>query len=333
MKGIFSFHLINSPFEDTIIYAQQLNAKDDILFDLGDTKNFAPTLMLRIRWVFITHTHMDHFFGFHNFFRTILKIIGKRVDFFGPKDLAKNIHGALHSYHWNLLEGYDISFCVHEIHNDKIEVFQIDSATQFKLEKIDEKPFNPVVFDHSAFFIQTDIFDHKIPVLGFRIQEKDRFGVDKEKLKAHNLKSGPWIGKAKNIILDETGNLNEKIEISSGLYMSVKEIKSKIFIKKETLSYAYLTDFLVNDEAFEKAVSLAKGVKTLFIEAQFLHDDLDLAIDTHHLTAYQAGQIAKAAGAYQIKLIHHSSRYQKEIQNDQTPFMKEMEQGRSDSSK
>jgi ribonuclease Z len=47
----------------------------------------------------------------------------------------------------------------------------------------------------------------------------------------------------------------------------------------------------------------------MFIEATFLQEDADKASQKYHLTAFQAGTLAKMAGAKRISLFHFSPKY------------------------
>ena len=170
--------MINRPYEDSLLYARQLNAKEDLLFDLGDTSKMSAALMLRVRFVFISHAHIDHFAGFTGFLRNILKNNGMQVDFFGPAGFTANFEGALNSYIWNLIHGYDLRFKVHEVLEDQMIHTLFDSKNIFKPQKQGVSAFNGTLLDQEFFRVRAQVLDHHIPVLGFRLEEKDRFAVN-----------------------------------------------------------------------------------------------------------------------------------------------------------
>ena len=72
---------------------------------------------------------------------------------------------------------------------------------------------------------------------------------------------------------------------------------------------AYVTDILGSPENCEKVVHLAGEADHLFIEAAFLDRDRDVAKRKYHLTAKEAGDLARKARVKQFTLFHFSPRY------------------------
>ena len=72
---------------------------------------------------------------------------------------------------------------------------------------------------------------------------------------------------------------------------------------------AYVVDCSFTDANIEKIVRLAKDADILFIEATFVEADAALAKARRHLTARQAGTLARLAGVKRLVTLHHSPRY------------------------
>src|SRR5690606_6321213 len=73
----------------------------------------------------------------------------------------------------------------------------------------------------------------------------------------------------------------------------------------EPRRYAYCSD-TVDSGRYAGEIM---GVDMLYHEATFMHDMLERATETHHTTAYQAGQIAARAQVSQLLIGHYSARY------------------------
>ncbi len=72
----------------------------------------------------------------------------------------------------------------------------------------------------------------------------------------------------------------------------------------------YVTDTLYSDENRRKIVALAHAADILFCEAMYLERDRDCATERHHLTARQAGLLAREANVKELVIFHWSPRYQ-----------------------
>ena len=66
---------------------------------------------------------------------------------------------------------------------------------------------------------------------------------------------------------------------------------------------------VIDTSCCENAVLLAKDARMFLCESTYLEEHRDLAVEHYHLTAKQAAQIAKEAGAKELILTHFSARY------------------------
>ena len=87
------------------------------------------------------------------------------------------------------------------------------------------------------------------------------------------------------------------------------QLAQQILTRRPGQRIAYLSDLCHSPENVEKAVGLARDAHLLICEAAFLHRDEALARERNHLTARQAGELARAAGAQALAPFHISPRY------------------------
>jgi ribonuclease Z len=72
---------------------------------------------------------------------------------------------------------------------------------------------------------------------------------------------------------------------------------------------AYVVDVAFSPENLGKILDLAQGADILFIEGGFLDVDAADAALRRHLTAAQAGTIARLSGVKRLETLHYSPRY------------------------
>ena len=72
---------------------------------------------------------------------------------------------------------------------------------------------------------------------------------------------------------------------------------------------AYVVDARYDEENEEKIIALARGADVFYCEAPYLDADAGKARDRYHLTARQAGLMARKARVRDLVVFHFSPRY------------------------
>lgn len=131
---------------------------------------------------------------------------------------------------------------------------------------------------------------HRVPTLGYRIDEPDGRRLDPAELARRGV-VGPDVGR-----LVAQGWLD-----TPGGRVTLDEVSQP----RPGQSLAVVMD----TGPCEGAEELARGVDLLVCESTFLHRDRELAERYRHMTALQAATLASRAGARRLVLTHFSARY------------------------
>ncbi len=316
MRPSFHPRLINGPFEDPGLLVTLTFRKRALLFDLGDISALAPNDTLKIDHVFISHTHMDHFIGFDQLLRALLGR-DKKIHLFGPKGFLKNLSGKLSAYTWNLVHNYSeaVQLRAVEIDGHQATTRHFDCRSGFK-------PSNPqsctihddTVYQDPMFTVSAAQLDHQVPSLAFSLQERLHVNIMKTKLDEMGLPVGPWLTTFKNMIYSDI-DPDTQIAVPSAepdstpRNYTLKELSPQIARITRGQKIAYVADAIYSPSNESKIVSLCHGADHLFIEAAFLESERSIAANKYHLTARQAGTIARKAKVKQMTVFHHSPRY------------------------
>lgn len=318
MKPSFHPRLINDSFSDPGLFIPFLFERRALLFDLGDLSKLSARDLLKISHVFVTHTHMDHFIGFDTLLRILLGR-DKAIHLFGPSGFIQKVEAKLSAYTWNLIESYENTLFINvtEIKEEKVYIQSYSSRNQFKpVGDPQELPFKGNLLSEQSFSINAVLLDHKIDCIGLTLKENFSINIDKEGLKELGLPVGPWLREFKKAIY-ESRNLAQKFmvvwqdkdKVEREKYFNLGELKERIARISAGQKITYITDIIGSPENIEKAVNLAADSDRLFIEAYFLDKDRDVAQRKYHLTAREAGLIAKKAGVKELTPFHFSPRY------------------------
>lgn len=169
-----------------------------------------------------------------------------------------------------------------------------ETALQFDLIF---RPTDPtqseIILDNQDITVETIILDHRIACTGFIFRQKRRL---------------------RKIIKEKVDELQVPVEYYPILKRGVDYFTTdgKTYPNSELtapadepMAYAYCSDTLYNENYFNQIAN----IDLLYHEATFAHVMLDRAKETHHTTAWQAGEIARVTGAKKLLIGHFSARY------------------------
>tara|TARA_Y100000294_G_scaffold145657_1_gene140927 strand:- start:90 stop:695 length:606 start_codon:yes stop_codon:yes gene_type:complete len=166
----------------------------------------------------------------------------------------------------------------------------------FKLNyKIEIKEIKGKFFENQEFYLETREMNHGVLCNAYSFIKKGQIKIDKGKLKKTKLPSGPLLKKlkqGKNII-----------------YQGKKYLAKNLTSKEKDVKISFVYDTL-----FDKKISTFVKNSELLICGVPFHSDIEMkAKENKHLTARQAGEIAKKSKSKKLVLTHISQRYDKNL--------------------
>jgi len=321
MTPSFSSYLVNDCFGDPGVYVEVRWSKRALLFDLGQNDSLGPTRLLRANDIFISHTHMDHFIGFDAVVRVALGR-GKKLRLYGPPGLIDNVNGKLRGYTWNLVDGYPLTIEVYEFHEREVRQAVFHATNGFVLSDQWARPLalHPrtglfTVLEDPMFTVQAVALNHRIPSFAYSLEEQFHINVNKQRLHDAGLPVGGWLKDVKRYVWEEkpddfrfTATLFDEHRREEREFV-LGDIKKQFLTLTRGQKLAYVVDARYDDENEAKIIALAKGADLFYCESPYLDVDAEKARDRYHLTARQAGIMARKAEVRDLIVFHFSPRY------------------------
>lgn len=321
MNPSFSSYLINDVFGDPGVYVEIRWSKRALLFDLGHNEGLGPTRLLRATDIFISHTHMDHFIGFDAVLRVALGR-GKTLRLFGPPGLIENVGGKLRGYTWNLVDGYPLSIEVQEFHPGEARraMFHASNGFQFSEQPVRRVTSDPAtgifpVLEDPMFTVRAVPLNHRIASFAYALEEQFHINVNKQRLHEAGLPVGAWLKDVKQHIWQ---GRPDDFRFTATLYdehrrhereFVLGELKERFLTISRGQKIAYVVDARYDEDNEAKILSLAQNADIFYCESPYLDVDAEKAGDRYHLTARQAGLMARKARVRDLVVFHFSPRY------------------------
>jgi ribonuclease Z len=311
MRTVFISSLLNGLCGDPGLWVDLLDEGRSVLLDLGELRHVASRKLLRVERAVVTHTHMDHFIGFDHLLRLAL---GRErpLTVSGPPGFLRSVQGKIEAYTWNLIEEYPVRLVAEEIDGDTLRSVVYSGPGRMRPEPMPDRRFTGTLYADRLFTLHVAVLDHGIPVLAAALREVEHISVNKDRLMRMGLAPGPWLRDLKHAVRrcfpgDEI--VVASTERGGTAEFRRDELASEIILRSPGQRVAYVTDARYSPDNVSRIAELARDADLLVCETAFLEADAALARERHHLTARQAGEVARAAGARRLAPFHLSPRY------------------------
>jgi ribonuclease Z len=133
--------------------------------------------------------------------------------------------------------------------------------------------------------------------------------VRPDALAAAGLRPGPWLNALKAGVRAGAPD-DTTIDVGAGDLRPLGRLRDELLVVTPGQKIAYVVDTLFSPANARRIVQLARGADLFVCEAPFLEEDIEQASRRYHLTAGQAGALARAAGAKRLQVFHFSPRYE-----------------------
>lgn len=308
MKSSLRARLLNGQTGDPALLVSLRWQGRAFLVDLGRIDRTPGHVLLPIEAVFVSHAHMDHFMGFDQLLRLFLAREA-RLRLYGPEGIADHVQGKLAGYTWNLTDDYPFVLDVVEIGSAETTTWRFAARHRFAREAIGRAPFDGVCFADAVVEVEAVPLDHKIVSMAYGIRERTHLNVRPEALAALGLRPGPWLNRLKAAVRDGLSD-DTAIEVAPDTRRPLGELRERLLLVTPGQKIVYVVDTLFSPSNAARIVRLAREADVFYCEAPFLDEDLEQASRRYHLTAGQAGALARAARVRRLQVFHFSPRYE-----------------------
>lgn len=172
-----------------------------------------------------------------------------------------------------------------------IDTFAFVNKFPFKVVELEREG---IFFENDEFYLESKKMIHNISCNAYCFIKKGEIRIDKNKLKKSEIPPGPLLQ-----------NLKQGKDI---MYKNKKFKFKDLTFKEEDIKVSFVLDSLFD----EKIIPFVKNSDLLICESTFLDNSdqgEELAKNRFHLTAKQAGEIAKKSNSKKLILTHVSQRY------------------------
>lgn len=300
--------LLNGSTGDPVLFVDYPGRDDALLFDAGENDRLGLERLADLDAVFITHHHIDHFIGFDRIVRANLDR-DKALQVFGPRGTIRKIYYRIKSYAFPKFPFRKVILNVHEVWPDAIRTGLLECSRRFPRPVVHDVTWSgPTIHETDHLTVEAVHVDHTTPCLAYAVVEKPGWHADPVKLAAGPLPAGAWVGEALKRL--RAGGAEATSIVVEGAPQPLSALRDAYFVESPGARVAYVTDTAWSDPIRPALRALAHRASRLYCDSFYAREELAKAGRHHHMTAEQAGELAREAEVDELVLIHFAPRYQ-----------------------
>jgi ribonuclease Z len=189
-----------------------------------------------------------------------------------------------------------------------IDKFEISGEEEVEFE-------DGIILNDSTCVVRAAVLEHRVPCLGFSLQENLHVNINKDRLKSMRVVEGAWLNDLKQSVIERKPD-SYVIEIPINKKgdpifekNTLGQLKEDLVDISQGQKIGYVVDTIYNEPNSKRIIELVKSADIFFCESPFLADEEIRGQERFHLTSYQAGTLAREAGVKQLQVFHFSSRH------------------------
>ncbi len=294
------------PFDDPALLVAPTNSDTTILFDCGTLHGVKVRDLQKVRWLFLTHLHIDHLIGFDHLLRVRL-FSALPLTIYGPPGTAQAIGHRLLGYAWNLTSGSPFT----------VRVFELSEGAQPGVQFLCHQSFRPEAVPASA---ETEAprqggevllsegltvthcpVQHGVPCLAYRLDRRTPPKFSLETAQSLGLTPGPWVRR-----LVSGGEVQVEVQ---GVERDRAWLAERLLHPPVEHGLGFLTDTRLEESLAHRLSEFFQGIDVLCCESAYLESEADLAYKNLHMTTTQVADFARRCGVGRLLLFHLSRRH------------------------
>ncbi len=300
----FKLQPAGGPFDDPALLVIPTNQDTAILLDCGTLHGLKTRDLQKVRWLFLSHLHIDHLIGFDHLLRVRL-FSPLPLTVYGPAGTAEALTHRLRGYTWNLTSGSPFVISVFDISPEGRAV-RFCCHDRFEATPLETSHEAPVAPNQVRLTPELEVLshpvEHGVPCLAYRLDRELPPKFSLETARSLGLEPGPWV-KVLVSGLPVTKLVGDVERDQSWL-------SERLLSPPARNSLGFLTDTKLDSALREKLTQFFYDVDLLCCESAYLRDEAGMAQKNLHMTTDQVARLALACRTKELRIFHLSRRHQ-----------------------